>query len=345
MHLVSLLNGREFPLALLVLVFMSLSIVSDSLVQLRSQAAYAKGTYSNLRSQWRAYLRFTLYFGLKPVPASPSTVMMFAQFQSKTMTVASIKNYVAGIHTLHKYLGLPFPPLDDFYTSLFFKGLTKSNPHIPHQALPITPAILLKIYHKLNFADPFSSTLWCACLFAFFSFARKSNLLPPVSEGEGFENSKHITRGHISVCKFGLLVTFTWSKTLQSGGCSLQITICAIPSPLSAFNNMISLFPASVDSPAFLIPSILGLVPLTQSVFVDKLRTILFLLKLPAASYSGHSFRRGGASWAFHAGVPGELVKLLGDWRSDAYLRYLDTPLESRLSVSTSMAKHIVQTT
>ncbi len=277
------------------------------------------------------------------MPASPTTIVLFAQFQAQTLAVPSIKNYVAGVHTLHKYLGQPFPPLDEFYTALFFKGLAKSNPHIPHQALPITPVILTNLYQILNLSDPSSVTFWCACLIAFFSFARKSNLFPP--SVAAFELSKHLTRGQISVCKSGLLVTLTWGKTLQAGGRSLQIPICSIPSsvlcPLTAYHKMISMFPASADSPAFIVPSLRGLVPMTQSVFVDYLRLCLSALNLHARSYSGHSFRRGGASWAFHAGVPGELVKLLGDWRSDAYLKYLHSPLADRLSVSTTMAKCI----
>jgi hypothetical protein len=32
------------------------------------------------------------------------------------------------------------------------------------------------------------------------------------------------------------------------------------------------------------------------------------------------SFRRRGASWAFSAEVPSELIQLYGDWSSDAYI-------------------------
>src|SRR4051794_1104850 len=32
--------------------------------------------------------------------------------------------------------------------------------------------------------------------------------------------------------------------------------------------------------------------------------------------YTGHSFRRGGATFAFQCGVPASLIKLQGDWRS-----------------------------
>lgn len=40
-------------------------------------------------------------------------------------------------------------------------------------------------------------------------------------------------------------------------------------------------------------------------------------------NFSSHCFRRGGASWAFHAWVPVELIQLQGDWTSDCFKKYL----------------------
>jgi hypothetical protein len=54
--------------------------------------------------------------------------------------------------------------------------------------------------------------------------------------------------------------------------------------------------------------------------------------------YTGHSFRRGGATFAFRCGVPTTLIKLHGDWRSDAYLLYTATPIHVRRFCSLSMA-------
>ena len=53
--------------------------------------------------------------------------------------------------------------------------------------------------------------------------------------------------------------------------------------------------------------------------------------------FSTHSFRSGGgrgASWAFAAEVPTELIQLYGDCRSDAYKKYLKFSLEDKISVA-----------
>ena len=53
--------------------------------------------------------------------------------------------------------------------------------------------------------------------------------------------------------------------------------------------------------------------------------------------FRGHSFRRGGATWAFRAGVPGELIQIYGDWASDAYKCYLEFLEDAKLIVAREM--------
>ena len=42
------------------------------------------------------------------------------------------------------------------------------------------------------------------------------------------------------------------------------------------------------------------------------------------SQFSGHSFRRGGATFAHRMSVSPLLIKLMGDWSSDAYMSYID---------------------
>ena len=60
-----------------------------------------------------------------------------------------------------------------------------------------------------------------------------------------------------------------------------------------------------------------------------------------ARRFSGHSLRRGGATFAFQCGIPSELIKLQGDWRSDAYMLYLSLPLADRLVLSNIVSDHV----
>lgn len=64
-----------------------------------------------------------------------------------------------------------------------------------------------------------------------------------------------------------------------------------------------------------------------------------FSLGLKAEDYAGHSLRRGGVQLAHSLGVPREMLKRHGRWRSDAIDAYLDkTTYEDKVRVTSCMA-------
>ena len=72
------------------------------------------------------------------------------------------------------------------------------------------------------------------------------------------------------------------------------------------------------EDPLFLLPN---KECIWYSHFQTKLKHLIKKIGLKPDNLSSHSFRRGGASYAFKAGVPADLIQLHGDWRSDAYNR------------------------
>ena len=80
----------------------------------------------------------------------------------------------------------------------------------------------------------------------------------------------------------------------------------------------------------------------TYNSFVEKLRHHLSTLGLDPKNYAGHSFRSGGASFAYLSGVSIEMIKALGDWRSDTVLFYLTMPLSVRLHSANMLCKTIL---
>ncbi|CAG2206337.1 unnamed protein product [Mytilus edulis] len=143
-----------------------------------------------------------------------------------------------------------------------------------------------------------------------------------------------------------LLVRMEWSKTIQFGNRKLELPLVKIKEsplcPYNAYNRMCTLIPADGDKPAFLIPQSKGYKTLCYSFFQKRLRDILEMCGLNSSKFSSHSFRRGGATWAFHSKVPSELIQFHGDWRSDAYKVYLEFDLQDKLSISRAMADEIL---
>ena len=87
---------------------------------------------------------------------------------------------------------------------------------------------------------------------------------------------------------------------------------------------------ASNDDPAFILKKGNSVRPYTYKDWLLKLRSIIKKTGHNSMHYATHSFRRGGASFAFRSGVSPYLVKLMGDWQSDAYRRYIHVPLDYR---------------
>ncbi len=280
---------------------------------------------------------------MDPLPASPDTICLYAQLLSRSFSSpASVRNYVSGVKTLHTLLELPVDSFSGFEVRMTLKGIARLNPHVPRQAQAMTPQILAAIHDILDFHDPLHTTMWCLFILSFFTLARKSNLV--VTRGK-FNPEKQLCRSDVKLGSRGLLVTFRWTKTIQFGQRVLQIPILAIPEsklcPLSAYRNMVSQIQAVPSDPAFLVPGSKKLVPVSYSLFQKFLKSVIKSIGLEPSNFTSHSFRRGGANWAFRSQVPADLIKVQGDWASQAYLRYLDFSLDQRVLVSHCMSESI----
>ena len=62
---------------------------------------------------------------------------------------------------------------------------------------------------------------------------------------------------------------------------------------------------------------------LTSPIFNRRVKSLLQAAALPADQLAGHSFRRGGATLAYAAGIPVDTIRIIGDWASNAYTAYI----------------------
>ena len=283
----------------------------------------APSTRANYRSAFRSFCLFCVYFGLVPLPTSLDTLVCFVQFLSRSFTSAqAIENYVSAIRYVHRwnFQKCDFD-LENFCLKDTLRGLNRFMARPPKQKLPITPGILHQLLANWDLTCDLGCVLKAAFTINFFTFARKANLVPP--SHQQFDPRKQLSRGSIWVTPMGLLVSMHWSKTNQFQKKVIHIPLAPIPGsilcPVQAYLTMVSRIPAPLESPAFVIPSPQGLQSLTHSSYLKFLSKALRKLGIPNVDCcSGHSFRRGGVTWAFWANVPSELIKEHGDWLSEA---------------------------
>ena len=305
-------------------------------VQVSKRHAFAEGTYSNLHTQFRTYFAFCVYFQRRPLPASSDTICGYVQFLSRALKPPTIKNYLSGVRTLHTFLGKQYNFSEDFHLQLLMRGISRMNPHVPRRAKPVTPEILLTIHQHLDFQLSLHCTVWACCLLLFYTMARLGSILPAsskVRDTQGF-----LTKSRVNFCEEGILITLLKTKTIQFGRRRLHIPLIKLNStlcPVRAYAKSISFLNHRKYSPAFAFISQGRVEWLTKKVFINTFREVASAAGIPDVSFfTGHSFRRGGASWAFQAGVPGELIQICGDWASDAYKQYLEFSMSNKICLA-----------
>ena len=134
------------------------------------------------------------------------------------------------------------------------------------------------------------------------------------------------------------------SKTIQFGERILDTPLfeiqesflCAVKANQNMSNS--SLF--QPEGPLFSLPN-KGCIWYSQ--FQAKLKQLVKGLGLKSYDFSTtHSFCRGGSSYAHKTGVPVDLIQLHGDWKSDAYKRFLVLTIHDKIRVSKRMRKCIL---
>ena len=79
--------------------------------------------------------------------------------------------------------------------------------------------------------------------------------------------------------------------------------------------------------------------PASRAQFLSRFKSKLSTCNIDASSFSGHSFRRGGAQSLYDAGIDIKEIQTLGRWNSDLVARrYFGTTKERLCKLSRDMA-------
>lgn len=303
---------------------------------------FAESTRRTYSCQQMLYLKFCESLNISPVPISQENLGRYIAFLSSKLCFSSVKQYLNVVRLMHLEAGQPNPMLDNWYISSILKGLKRCKGTATAQKLPITSHILQGILTVLDLSIPFDIIFWAVCLVGFFSFLRKSNLLIPSMDK--FDPRKHLCQSDVQFLLAGAILFVRWSKTIQ-----FQERILHIPLPRienSPFCQSLALLiclrmlpDQRVPTPLFCYPCGNSIRPITHAVFIKRLRDCLDKLGYNSSLYSSHSLRRGGASFALQCGLSAELIKLQGDWASNAYQKYLNPSFSLRQQVASTLGR------
>ena len=250
-----------------------------------------------------------MYFCLKfeqPVcPTTRNTLMAFARLASMTVSFGTLKNIFSSIKFLHKANNQPYPE-DDWQLESTLKALKRELSGAPQQTLPITPDILLKMYAFVDPTKPKDLACWSCFLTSFYCMLRKASAVP--KSLQAFDVTRELSRNKIDIQSEAdvVLVLMNYSKTSQFGNKNVVIPLLRNPTlaldPVYHLKELFTRFPLENSLPAFSYIEKGKIKCITYEGFTKELRHLLNLAGLKADSFSGHSFRRGGATYLYRLG-------------------------------------------
>ena len=300
------------------------------------KTAYRPGSIKNYKTKANSYLRFTYFHHLKPFPAQEWQLVRYVRYLANGVTsYDTVKGYLSGVKCLHEIGGFPFPPPHQLkILGMEMRSIKFELAGQVKKAVPVTPKLLLKIYNIVDFTDNEQLVAYVALVVGFMLFLRKSNLVPE-SRGK-FNGKEQLTWDDLWWYGEVLMVVIKWSKTLQYREKELELPLVRAQTfqlcGVHWINHLQSAFKPEGHHPVFSYPKCGEIIPLTYDRLSKLYKGWVAQLGLdPEKGYTLHGLRRGGANHALTVGICGEDIQLMGDWRSDAYMQYIDLNLDRKV--------------
>jgi hypothetical protein len=161
----------------------------------------------------------------------------------------------------------------------------------------------------------------------FFSFLRSGNLVPKLKGA--WQPGTLLKCGDICFVERGAILSLCHTKTRQFDGPPIEVPIPYIPGtpfcPITALRCLFAVIPVPSSQLLFSFSSSEWIIYSNLWVFI---RALASKNGLDPSLYGCHIARSRGATFASESGAPDFHVKLQGQWKSDAYLRYLRVSLD-----------------
>ena len=272
--------------------------------------AYAQSTFASFCKEWEVCT----------VPCSTSTLAKYVVWlkHQKNLGPDAIRGQVSAIRHLHSINGFNLGAVEDPRFKLVKKGVCKRVTG-KDSRLPITHGILSTMGEKSAGWSDFDQTLFMAtATLAYAGFFRISELCV----GGKTEDFGGVRLQDLDLKGEILTIHLRSSKTdVFREGTKVAIKPWNTkPCPITALRDYLMVRPGTEQSSPLLV---------LRNGEALKDRKFREMLKRKCneggweGNFNGHSLRIGAATDAARRGVPGHVIKILGRWRSDTFLRYI----------------------
>lgn len=256
------------------------------------------------------------------LPASEFTLCAFAASSSGIRAGSTIRNDLAAVRAWHISQGVEWNGSTQL--TYVLKGADNLTPSSSFAALrpPVSINMILLLHKNLDLSSHFDSlTFFCACS-AFWAQLRLGEIL---SESENLSTSSRFpSLSNLSPPNQNGSRTLFLPHTKTANSRGEFVMLCkqyGLSDPISTLHLHLSINRLSPSDPLFSYLKLDGKrVLLTKRKFLLRCNSIWSSHGI--VHTTGHSFRIGGTTHLLLSKVPPDIVKALGRWSSDSFLRY-----------------------
>ncbi len=298
----------------------------NRLIQQRLGQAHAKRTTSAYRSAVRSYERACRLLRFDAWPANESKLISYASFAHDAwhLKPSSIDTYISAIAHACRMQGWEHPRDGDGLLKLVLTGCRRMDRDQgvgPRTRQGIDGAMLKRLVGSMNLrhyrAARFAAYASCSYFGGF-----RANELVSTQSGERLhwsDVSFVMLRGDVDYMAIRMWVSKTrqFGPTMTVPVCRTQGTSC----PIKLMQHYMSFHDQRPGEQA-VFSDRAGKAYTYQEALVDT-RHFGKALAVPPEQLGTHSFRIGMASEAGRLNMPDHIIKALGRWESDCYLRYI----------------------
>ena len=297
------------------------------------QHIFRPNTARNYRSRMNGYFRFCHFYQLRALPATEWNLIRYVRYLGNGLTsYDSLAGYLSTVKRAHELGGFEFPQNTHLLKAEML-ALKRELAGPVKKAPPVTPVILSDIYKYVNLQEDLEALCYAGLVLGFCLFLRRSNLVP--ESEDKFNPDEQLTRGDIWQYTWLTMVDIRWSKTDQFKDRVLNLplvpaknkTICAV----FWVKYILNRFKGGAKDPLLGYNKNGRMIPLTCEVFSRQLKSWIDKTGRNGEAYTLHGLRRAGTNQALLAGICGEDLQLMGGWRSQAYMSYIDLNLDRRV--------------
>jgi len=258
-------------------------------------------------------------------PASENALCAFAASHARTRAGSTARNNLAAVKAWHAYHNATWQ--GGARLKYILSGVTNLAPLVskrPKRA-PVTTAMLDILVRDLDHKHPFDACVLATALTAFWGQCRLGELLPFATTADAAKRPRVIdiklrpTRGEEAST---LHLPSTKNSTARGEDVALISRMSEIVDTPRALlhHSKVSKLVASDPLFSYCAHGHSALRRLTTNAFLARCNEIWTGAGLPRTT--GHAFRIGGTTELLIAGVESDVVRAMGRWSSDAYLKY-----------------------